>query len=298
MIPCGTSQLLEDYNRNMTYLTSMTDRNLGSQVSASNAVKCKGLLLNYIKSTLNDKLLAAVCDDPECKSKNSRNESYLVNTPRVITVNLSWSTNLPKPSDILKVLAAIPLQFDVADIFRTDSNLYTIYGFIVFGLGHYMGVFYNESSGEWILHDDSVQRVVGTRGNFIEMINTCLSSTFYPVLVLYRHATDEELFDCSIQDIEWVILEKVAATHDLNYEENMQLMQSIEESMKKRSQVSSYVSSPPSQASTKESERSHASDSETNLKCSICQAELNAEEILSFVKDEISKASYCQLCKS
>lgn len=285
-IPCYVSPLLQEYNRNTTYLTNISDRNLGSQISASNAVKCKGKLMAFIKSTLSERLFQCAAEDPNCKSKDSRNESYLVSMPKLIGVNLTWPSAMPLPSEILKVLAAIPVNFNISEILRSEENFYEIYGLIIFGLNHYNGVFYNEESKQWILYDDSCQRVVGSNGNFLEMILTCVERNFYPVLIFYKSSSIISEFEEEIEDIDWVVLERLAASHDLDYSENIEFLRSLEAS---RAQPYSVNSREPPQFEAFQSQGANKLDE--LARCSVCKLPIHDVEHAEF------PMTFCRQCR-
>jgi hypothetical protein len=295
-LPCYVSQLLQEYSRNMTYLTSISDRNLGAQVSASNVVRCKGSLMTYIMQSLKENLLQCAAEDPNCTSKNSRNESYLVNTPDVISINLTWPSSLPLPSDILKVIAAIPDSFDVADVIHTSNGIYHIYGFIVYGLAHYMGVFLDTATGQWILHDDTVQRGLGDMGNLYDMVVTCVQSSFYPVLILYKRSNFVRMPDSEILDIDWVKLERWAVYHDMHVNEDIELMRILEESRKTDSESTAPLGSEAPQFSYLDQNAQGQGAISESMVCLICKRELTDVELTGVVSEGTGDF-YCNRCK-
>jgi hypothetical protein len=276
----------------MTYLTSISDRNLGAQVRASNVVRCKGSLMTYIMQSLKENLLQCAAEDPNCTSKNSRNESYLVNTPDVISINLTWPSSLPLPSDILKVIAAIPDSFDIADVIHATNSIYHVYGFIVYGLAHYMGVFLDSETDQWILHDDTVQRGMGDMGNLYDMVVTCVQSSFYPVLILYKHSNFVRMPDSEILDLDWLKLERWAVYHDMHVKEDIELMKTIEESRKTDSLSAVLLGSEAPQSTSVDLEAEGQGAMTEHKACRICKRELTNVELTS-VGSEATGDCYC-----
>lgn len=169
-----------------------------------------------------------VGDISGCPFKKSVSKVYLLNLPSILSVNLIWPGAYPKPSEVLRVMAAFPPEIRLSDIFSQtfeQNDPLKLSGFILFGLSHYIGIFRSESSGVWRVFDDSYVKELGTFNSYTEVIRRALDSGFHPVLVFYEKRSLMPT-ESQIPHLDWINIEKWAFGLD---ESRARLIADIEE---------------------------------------------------------------------
>ncbi len=137
-------------------------------------------------------------------------------------MNLNWNGE-PQPTEILKLLVAIPEKFSSSQIFdkmiKGDSN-YVFKGMICYQDAHYIAFFRRmlikldylagnpdtvrsdikkmeseiTKQTEWTLFDDSL---IESKGSWTDLVEHCIQNKVYPTVLMYEKLDPEERYPAS-----------------------------------------------------------------------------------------------------
>mmetsp|Transcript_24094 Transcript_24094/g.42778 ORF Transcript_24094/g.42778 Transcript_24094/m.42778 type:complete len:479 (+) Transcript_24094:1265-2701(+) len=192
-------------------------------------------------------------ESSSCQFKDSKSRTYLLNNPSIFSVSLVWPHICPKPSEVLRVMAAFPPFIRMSHIFSQkfdNEEDFSLSGFILYGLGHYIGVFKSESSGNWRIFDDNYVREVGNFNSYYEVIVDTINRNFYPVLTFYEKR--RIIPEPPITHIQWMNLEKWTNALDIYRQDLQAELAEFDEAglLAESQQMYQSLRETPSQAST------------------------------------------------
>ena len=135
---CGKTNRIETIN---SFYTTLYAANLISDES--------------FKSHVFSSDMPITCDF--CKNKITVNKSLFGDMPTMLTVNVSWSTNICERNSLRRFLSKIPVQWDLKESTLSPARQQpaTLSGIVFYYGLHYVSTFFNTEKGVWVIFDDS-----------------------------------------------------------------------------------------------------------------------------------------------
>ena len=132
---------------------------------------------------------------PGCNCNEKLMESYVKTTKIMgpintyLIINITWAEEFPSMNDILKTYALIPINNKIHNLFSFDEKskylinyTFSIKGFILFGIYHYVCALYIKEEKKWAVVDDKTIKFID---KYYNLIDSFLRNHLMPVGIIY-----------------------------------------------------------------------------------------------------------------
>jgi len=184
---CGAASAALLFSTHLYYIPAAT-------IASNTAVVPFGRLLQEVTQTDQK-----TCDAPGCPPVPIPVITTATALPEVLVLGVVWTAARVTQDELIGFLSNLRRVFRVSDLFRgaPDAANAQLTGLVLFYSSHYVAVFRNHYTGEWVQFDDRRVRPLGD--DWVAVLRHFVVGHLQPLLLFYSVRTGEGPDDCLVE---------------------------------------------------------------------------------------------------